>query len=411
MPTLNLGRVGFVNKGIYVAATALVPQKVNNIVQYNNATYACIQYHETEHLPTDTLYWQKWSELGIHIESDISNTVKSTSDTCYINSFTGVQTGVISIKIAGLIAATATSVNMNYLELIITQDDRDKTLGTNPQIYKFLVKANMDIGVWYNAKVMVLGVDDGSYPINVRFTRTATDAYIEIGDIGSSWSYPTIEISHVTDYIKDGYTKIFIATLQNSILGTTTDSIVNIGSGIHNLTTKATPVDADELGFANSTTGFSLVKFTWANLKTTLFSSPALSGTPTAPTAAAGTNTTQLATTAGVIAQIPASLNATGTAPIYACRAWVNFNGTGVVAIRGSGNVSSITDNGTGDYTLNLTTSLVDANYSAQFTSGFVSFANIPVTSNFGVGSIKVRCFNANDVIEDASVVCGALFR
>jgi hypothetical protein len=53
----------------------------------------------------------------------------------------------------------------------------------------------------------------------------------------------------------------------------------------------------------------------------------------------------------------------TGTAPIYPCRAWVNFDGTGTVAIRASGNVSSITDNGTGDYTVNFTTAMVDANY------------------------------------------------
>ena len=46
------------------------------------------------------------------------------------------------------------------------------------------------------------------------------------------------------------------------------------------------------------------------------------------------------------------------------CRAWVNFNGTGTVAIRASFNVSSITDNGTGDYTVNFTTALPDANYS-----------------------------------------------
>jgi lysozyme family protein len=46
-------------------------------------------------------------------------------------------------------------------------------------------------------------------------------------------------------------------------------------------------------------------------------------------------------------------------------RAWVNFNGTGTVAIRASLNVSSITDNGTGDYTVNFTTALADANYSA----------------------------------------------
>lgn len=50
-------------------------------------------------------------------------------------------------------------------------------------------------------------------------------------------------------------------------------------------------------------------------------------------------------------------------ATAYGCRAWVNFNGTGVVAIRASGNVSSITDNGTGDYTVNFTTAMPDANY------------------------------------------------
>ena len=59
-----------------------------------------------------------------------------------------------------------------------------------------------------------------------------------------------------------------------------------------------------------------------------------------------------------------------GTAPIYMCRAWVNFNGTGTVAIRASGNVSSITDNGTGDYTVNFTTAMPDANYSVVTSAG-----------------------------------------
>lgn len=44
------------------------------------------------------------------------------------------------------------------------------------------------------------------------------------------------------------------------------------------------------------------------------------------------------------------------------CSAWVNFNGTGTIAIRGSGNVSSITDRGTGQYTINLTNPLPDTN-------------------------------------------------
>jgi hypothetical protein len=61
-----------------------------------------------------------------------------------------------------------------------------------------------------------------------------------------------------------------------------------------------------------------------------------------------------------------ASLDGTqnGSAPIYGARAWVNFNGTGTVAIRASGNVTSITDNGTGDYTVNFTTAMADTNYS-----------------------------------------------
>ena len=49
----------------------------------------------------------------------------------------------------------------------------------------------------------------------------------------------------------------------------------------------------------------------------------------------------------------------------YACRAWVDFNGTGTVAIKASGNVSSITDNATGVYTVNFTTAMPDANFCA----------------------------------------------
>ena len=51
---------------------------------------------------------------------------------------------------------------------------------------------------------------------------------------------------------------------------------------------------------------------------------------------------------------------------INAVNAWVNFNGTGTVAIRASYNVSSITDNGTGDYTVNFTNALTDANYAVS---------------------------------------------
>jgi len=74
-------------------------------------------------------------------------------------------------------------------------------------------------------------------------------------------------------------------------------------------------------------------------------------------------------------ARITNALNASGSAPVYAARAWVNFDGTGTPAIRASGNVSSITDNGTGDYTVNFTTAMVDANYEVNGSTGGTSGA------------------------------------
>jgi hypothetical protein len=74
-------------------------------------------------------------------------------------------------------------------------------------------------------------------------------------------------------------------------------------------------------------------------------------------------------------------------ATAYGCRAWVNFNGTGTVAIRASGNVSSITDNGTGDYTVNFTTALSDANYVASANASRLNdrntFGNIGYQSTY----------------------------
>lgn len=73
--------------------------------------------------------------------------------------------------------------------------------------------------------------------------------------------------------------------------------------------------------------------------------------------------------------------------PAFWCRAWVNFNGTGTVAIRGSGNVSSITDNGTGQYTLNFTTAMPDANYSAVGSAG---------ESNTSIGDRQLSTYPIN---------------
>lgn len=84
-----------------------------------------------------------------------------------------------------------------------------------------------------------------------------------------------------------------------------------------------------------------------------------------------------------ITSQVKSAVNASGSAPIYAARAWVNFNGTGTVAIRASGNVSSITDNGTGNYTVNFTTAMPDANYCVCFGTTTYSATSSPLS---GIG-------------------------
>jgi hypothetical protein len=103
----------------------------------------------------------------------------------------------------------------------------------------------------------------------------------------------------------------------------------------------------------------------------------------------------------------------TGSAPSYTCRAWVNFNGTGTVAIRASGNVSSITDNGTGDYTVNFTTAMPDADYSFVFgkrssstnTASLILVNGNPTTSTFAVATFE------NNTLTDANTASIAFFR
>jgi hypothetical protein len=74
----------------------------------------------------------------------------------------------------------------------------------------------------------------------------------------------------------------------------------------------------------------------------------------------------------------------------YGCRAWVNFNGTGTVTIRASGNVSSITDNSAANYTINFTTAMPDANYALASSMGPGS--NVP--EFFGINSASTSSCN-----------------
>jgi hypothetical protein len=120
---------------------------------------------------------------------------------------------------------------------------------------------------------------------------------------------------------------------------------------------------------------------------------------------------TTLADSAGANTSTPAAI-AAGIA-----KAWVNFNGTGTVAIRASYNVSSITDNGVGDYTLNFTTALADANYSVV---GSISIA-YPGAASYNTFVPNITAVNTTTAARigtgftttptDMALVCVAIFR
>lgn len=100
-------------------------------------------------------------------------------------------------------------------------------------------------------------------------------------------------------------------------------------------------------------------------------------------------------------------------ATAYGCRAWVNFNGTGTVAIRASGNVSSITDNGTGNYTANFTTAMPDVNYglSSGQSNGDTTRNNV-ILRDFTTASVRVTTNRMDDSApQDTSIVCFSIFR
>jgi hypothetical protein len=128
------------------------------------------------------------------------------------------------------------------------------------------------------------------------------------------------------------------------------------------LTAKTTPVDADLIGLGDSAASFGFKKLTFANLWT------------------------------WVSGKVLTLFNASGSAPVYACRAWVAFTDTGTVAILGSGNVTSVVRISTGVYEITMTTAMADTNYAVLATArdgGYMAgqYATPKTTTVFRVSS------------------------
>ena len=136
----------------------------------------------------------------------------------------------------------------------------------------------------------------------------------------------------------------------------------------------------------------------------------------------------------GIITAPDLSGAQTGSAPIYGCRAWVNFDGTrneadtgastngANVKIRASGNVTSVLKNGTGDYTVTFTTAMADVNYSlianssngGQGTNDEYTGISAYGTNSYLAGSVRIGCVRWRydvQVMFDSPIVSVSIFR
>jgi hypothetical protein len=220
--------------------------------------------------------------------------------------------------------------------------------------------------------------------------------YVASYDTGSGGANANAEVG-VINYNNDGYGDGFYSRYARG--------------------TKASPAavqSGDEIGYFSfyPYDGTSFIGRAWINAKV-----DGAVSTGTAPTAlafhtgstASPTERLRISSTGQLSAVVPGN---TTLYPAYFARAWVNFDGTGTVAIRASGNVTSIGDNGAGNYTINFTTAMPDTSYAVVSSEGWNLTAG---TANGGATSTTAAYLGvfdgADNTNKDSNTVNVAVFR
>ena len=129
-------------------------------------------------------------------------------------------------------------------------------------------------------------------------------------------------------------------------------------------------------------------------------------------------STLAVGTIKSISSAAPVFQNTSGTEKGQLCKAWINFNGTGTIAIRDSFNVSSITDNGQGDYTVTMTNAMSNTNYAVATASGDSAVGairgcgvcNSLTTTTFRVNSHFVGGLVNGLYTRDDPIVCCTVF-
>lgn len=312
--------------------------------------------------------------------------------------FTNLNSDKLETSGGTLSGPTVVSVNSSSAALRITQTGAGNALvvedSANPDATPFAVNASGNVGIGTSSP--------GTTRLYISSNR-ATDPTLQTWD---TFNGATFENSALLSY--DG-TKTFFYNFQANPLAFGTnnaermriDSSGNVGIGTNAPASPlqvsgtarfgAGPSDATNATVAmySDGTGISIEAFQGNNVATKRnIWLNAYGGNVGIGTSSPGS----LLTVDGNLA----FNSGYGSAAVaYGCRAWVNFNGTGTVAIRASGNVTSITDNGTGDYTVNFTNAMPDANYTlstaSNETGSAPQFICLKQSTAPSTGSVRVQ--------------------
>jgi hypothetical protein len=225
-----------------------------------------------------------------------------------------------------------------------------------------------------------------------------------------------------TSFSVASYTVGFIDVYRNGVRLNSADYTATTGTTVV-LTSGATSGDTvTTISFLVSSV-LNAIPATAGSISSTYLASNLTITTPTIDTitsAASTALTLKSAGTTGVTIDTSQNLQFNSgygsVATAYGCRAWVSFNGTGTVAIRASGNVSSITDNGVGVYTINFTIAMPDINYSLV---SMGKDANVSALGGIGFDSsttpttsaVKVSGVNGAGSYYDYTYMMFAIFR
>jgi len=203
-------------------------------------------------------------------------------------------------------------------------------------------------------------VDTAADPSVLKIRNEANDAWITIGEIDQTGDKFNLNCANATiaenlSLNDQGDLRFFDSDSSNYVAF---QAPATVSSNL----TWTLPATDGASGEALTTDGSGTLS--WAAATPTIASTAE---------AEAGTNNTNFITPL----RMREGFNASGSAPVYACRAWVNFDGTtSPGTIRASGNVSSVTRNSTGTYTVNFATAMPDANYALDGTCNNFSTGN-----------------------------------